>query len=68
MIYLPVDKETSRLVMDCLAYNGEDHIFYLKLLITSVYVNYYILTESLWTQTGLPNKLRFNYTKFDHYE
>jgi hypothetical protein len=54
--------------MDCLAYNGEDHIFYLKLLITSVYVNYYILTESLWTQTGLPNKLRFNYTKFDHYE
>ena len=56
-----------RLVFDCMAYNGEDHILDLKLRVTNSFVNFNVLTEGAWSHTGVPKPLRFNYSHFEKY-
>lgn len=59
--------KSRRLVINCFPYNGESHLLKLKLLLTNSFTDYYIITEGMYSHTGIEKDLTFDYQLFEPY-
>lgn len=53
--------------IECFPYMGEDDVLRLKMQITDSVVDYFVITEGLYTHTGIEKELRFNIENFPEF-
>ena len=58
----------NRKIYDCFCYFNEDMLLEIRFETLYEYVDYFVICESIYTQTGIAKKLNFDISRFEKYK